>query len=161
MKRKGPLFLNKVEKDFLSKGMKNEGRILKIEFALFAELICTVKTSYNSVMSPNFCTKLILSIAIRNVPCSGNAELSSDNLPSHIFIVFQNLDRRKNRWCIFWTYAHPLYYPSNLQPHAVLTPMVGLMHCRSDGHVKNSILVHPTYFKLSLRHVSRSDGPFS
>ena len=55
----------------------------------------------------------------------------------------------------FWTYAHPLYN------HVVLTAVVGPMHCRSDGHVKNSILVHPTYFKLSLGHVSRSDGHFS
>ena len=50
----------------------------------------------------------------------------------------------------FWTYAHPLYCPSDLQAR-------GFNSCgRSDGHVKNSILVHPTYFKLSLRHVSRS-----
>ena len=44
----------------------------------------------------------------------------------------------------FWTYVHPLYCPSDLQ-HVVLTAVVGPMHCRSDGHVKNSILVHPTY----------------
>ncbi len=42
----------------------------------------------------------------------------------------------------------------------VSTAVVGLMHCRSDGHVKNSIFIHPTYFKLSLGHISRSDGPF-
>ena len=60
----------------------------------------------------------------------------------------------------FWTYAHPLYCRPTYE-HVVLTAVVGLMHCRSDGHIKNSILVHPTYFKLSLGHVSRSDGPFS
>ena len=33
---------------------------------------------------------ILLKHSKRNVPCSCNAELSSDNLPSHIFIVFQN-----------------------------------------------------------------------
>ena len=72
---------------------------------------------------------------------------------------------------VFWTYAHPTY------KHVVLTAVVVSMHSRSDGHVKNSILVHPTYFKLSLGHDSiglmgrcfisqmgifrRSDGHFS
>ena len=86
----------------------------------------------------------------------------------------------------FWTYAHPLYCPSDLQARG-FNSVVGPMHCRSDGHVKDSILVHPTYFKLqSLDNVSyfsqvgwhflqvgwaffvgrmgifhRSDGPFS
>ena len=70
------------------------------------------------------------------------------------------------RMVYFWTYAHPTYN------HVVLTAVVGPMHCRSDGHVKNSIFVHPTYFKLSLGHVlvglnrlmglfCRSDGHFS
>ena len=48
--------------------------------------------------------------------------------------------------------------PTNI---VVFTAVVGPMHCRSDGQVKNIILVHPTYFKLSLGQVSRSDGPFS
>ena len=61
----------------------------------------------------------------------------------------------------FWTYAHPLYTAHPTYKHVVLTAVVGPMYCRSDGHVKNSILVHPTYFKLSLGHVSRSDVPFS
>ena len=63
-------------------------------------------------------------------------------------------------WCIFG----PTPIPSTAHQtykHVVLTAVVGPMHCRSDGHIKNSILVHPTYFKLSLGHVSRSDGPFS
>ena len=59
--------------------------------------------------------------------------------------------------------AHPTY------KHVVFTAVVGPMHCRSDGHVKNSILVHPTYFKLSLGRTlvglmglfRRSDGHFS
>ena len=63
----------------------------------------------------------------------------------------------------FWTYeatpihstAHPTY------EHVVLTALVGPMYCRSVGHIKNSILVHPTYFKLSLGYVSWFDGPFS
>ena len=62
-------------------------------------------------------------------------------------------------WCIFG----PTPIPSTAHPtykHVVLTAVVGPIHCRSDGHVKNSIFVHPTYFKLSLGHVSRSDGPF-
>ena len=62
-------------------------------------------------------------------------------------------------WCIFG----PTPIPSTAHPtykHVVLT-VVGPMHSMSDGHVKNSILVHPTYFKLSLGHVSRSDGHFS
>ena len=42
--------------------------------------------------------------------------------------------------------AHPTY------KHVVLTAVIDPMHCRSDAHVKNSILVHPTYFKLSLGH---------
>ena len=62
-------------------------------------------------------------------------------------------------WCIFG----PTPIPSTAHPtyeHVVLTAVVGPMHCRSDGHIKNSILVHPTI--LSLGHVSRSaDGPFS
>ena len=52
-------------------------------------------------------------------------------------------------WCIFG----PTPIPSTAHPtykHVVLTAVVGPMHCRSDGHVKNSILVHPTYLKLSL-----------
>ena len=61
----------------------------------------------------------------------------------------------------FWTYAHPLYTAHPTYKHVVLTAVVGPMYCRSDGHVKNSILVHPTYFKLSLGHISRSDGHFS
>jgi len=44
----------------------------------------------------------------------------------------------------FWTYAHPLYCPPTYK-HVVLTAVVGPMHCRLDGHVKNSIFVHPTY----------------
>ena len=77
-----------------------------------------------------------------------------------------------SRWCIFG----PTPIPSTAHPtykHVVLTAVVRPMHCRSDGHVKNSILVHPTYFKLSLGHVGwaffvdrmgifrRSDGHFS
>ena len=59
--------------------------------------------------------------------------------------------------------AHPTY------KHVVLTAVVGPMHCRSDGHVKNSILVHPTY-TLSCRFDTlvglmdifrRSNGHFS
>ena len=61
----------------------------------------------------------------------------------------------------FWTYAHPLDTAHPTYKHVVFTAVVGPMHCRSDGQVKNIILVHPTYFKLSLGHVSRSDGPFS
>jgi len=63
-------------------------------------------------------------------------------------------------WCIFG----PTPIPSTAHPtyeHVVLTAVVGPMHCRSDGHIKNSILVHPTYFKLSHGHVSRSDGHLS
>jgi len=63
------------------------------------------------------------------------------------------------RWCIFG----PTSIPSTAHPtykHVGLTAVVGPMHSRSDGHVKNSILVHPTYFKLSLGQVIRSDGPF-
>ena len=41
--------------------------------------------------------------------------------------------------------------PSDLQER-------GFNSCgRSDGHVKNSVLEHPTYFKLSLGHVNRSE----
>ena len=74
------------------------------------------------------------------------------------FSYFQRMF--ENRWCIFG----PTPIPSTAHPtyeHVVLTAVVGPMHCRSDGHVKNSILVHPTYFKLSHGHVSRSDGPLS
>ena len=72
------------------------------------------------------------------------------------------MDKQKgvSGWCIF----EPTPIPSTAHPtykHVVLTAVVGPMHCRSDGHVKNSILVHLTNFKLSLGHVSRSDGPFS
>ena len=58
-------------------------------------------------------------------------------------------------WCIIG----PTPIPSTAHPtyeHVVLTAVVGPMECRSDGHIKNNILVHPTYFKLSLRQVSRS-----
>ena len=44
-------------------------------------------------------------------------------------------------WCIFG----PTPIPSTAHPtynHVVLTAVVGPMHCRSDGHVKNSILVN-------------------
>ena len=69
----------------------------------------------------------------------------------------------------FWTYAHPLDTAHPTYKHVVFTAVVGPMHCRSDGQVKNIILVHPTYFKLSLGHVlvgrmglfRRSDGHFS
>ena len=72
------------------------------------------------------------------------------------------MDKQKgvSGWCIF----EPTPIPSTAHPtykHVVLTAVVGPMHFRSDGHVKNSILVHLTNFKLSLGHVSRSDGPFS
>ena len=66
----------------------------------------------------------------------------------------------------FWTYAHPLYCPSDLRARG-FNSCLGPMHCRSDGHIKNSIMVHPTYFELSLGHVGlmglfrRSDGHFS
>ena len=72
------------------------------------------------------------------------------------------------RWCIF----RPTPIPSTAHPtykHVVLTAVVGQMHCRSDGHVKNSILVHPTY-TLTCRmdtlvglmgNFRRSDGLFS
>ena len=54
------------------------------------------------------------------------------------------------RWCLPYfsdgvfldlipSTAHPTY------KHVVLTAVVGPMHCRSEGHIKNSILVHPTY----------------
>ena len=49
-----------------------------------------------------------------------------------------------NGWCIFG----PTPIPSTAHPtykQEVLTAAVGPMHCRSDGHVKNSMLVHPTY----------------
>ena len=55
-----------------------------------------------------------------------------------IFISFCNF----LRWCIF----EPTPIPSTAHPtykHVVLTAVVGLMHCRSDGDIKNSILVHP------------------
>ena len=60
--------------------------------------------------------------------------------------TFPNI--QKMRWCIFG----PTPIPSTAHPtykHVVLTAVVGPMHCRSDGHIKNSILVHQTYFKLS------------
>ena len=58
--------------------------------------------------------------------------------------------------------AHPTYND------VVLTAVVGPMH-RSDGHVKNSILVHPptlSYFKTYtlvdlMGLFCRSDGHFS
>ena len=71
------------------------------------------------------------------------------------------------RWCIFG----PTTIPSTAHPtykHVVLTAVVGPMHCRSDGHVKNSILVHPTYLSCRLETLvglmglfCRLDGHFS
>ena len=65
------------------------------------------------------------------------------------------------RWCIFG----PTSIPSTAHPtykHVVLTAVVGrcTVGRRSNGYVKNSIFVRPTYFKLSLGQVIRSDGPF-
>ena len=74
-------------------------------------------------------------------------------------------------WCIFG----PTPIPSSAHPtyeHVVLTAVVGPMHCRSDGHIKNSISVHPTYVLscrldtlvglISLMGLFRkSDGHFS
>ena len=46
-----------------------------------------------------------------------------------------------------------LYCPSDLLARSFTTVIVP-MHCWSDGHFKNSILVHPTYYKLLLGHAS-------
>ena len=59
----------------------------------------------------------------------------------------------------FWTYVHPLYCSSDLQACG-FNSCGRSMHCRSNGYVKNSIFVRPTYFQLSLGQVIRSDGPF-
>ena len=59
----------------------------------------------------------------------------------------------------FWTYVHPLYCSSDLQARG-FNSCGRSMHCRSNGYVQNSIFVRPTYFKLSLGQVIRSDGPF-
>ena len=46
----------------------------------------------------------------------------------------------KNGWCIFGRTPIPsTAYPT--YNHVVLTAVVGPMHCKSDGHNKNSILV--------------------
>ena len=67
----------------------------------------------------------------------------------------------------FWTYAHPLHCPSDLQAGG-LTAVVGPMHCRSDGHLNKAYwCIRPT---LSCRLDTlvglmglfcRSDGHFS
>ena len=51
----------------------------------------------------------------------------------------QHGNASKKRWCIFG----PTPIPSTAHPtykHVVLTAVVGPMHCRSDGHVKNSYI---------------------
>ena len=69
----------------------------------------------------------------------------------------------KNGWCIFG----PTPIPSTAYPtynHVVLTAVVGPMHCRSDGHVKNSILVHGwvrliSFLGRALRLYRQAIGP--
>ena len=64
------------------------------------------------------------------------------------------------RWCIFGPTSIPSTAHTTYK-HVVLTAVVGPMRCRSDRYVKNSIFMRPTYFKLLLGQVIRSDGPFS
>ena len=59
--------------------------------------------------------------------------------------------------------------PSDLQARGFNSCGRSAMYCRSDGHFKNSILVHLTYFKLTLKDTlvgliglfRRSGGHFS